>query len=94
MAIMIWRRSCDVDAVTKIGYSSHPVFEWSVMMEQPESKNRAVMNRFFFEGVEELTAVLHHPTAFDFLVCHNAIQLINFSVQLHCYDFYDHDIVN
>ena len=94
MAIMILRISCDVDAVTKIGYSSHPVFERSVMMEQPESKNRAVMNTKYFEGVEKLTAVLHHPTAFDFLVCHNAIQLINFSVQLHCDDVCDHDIVN
>jgi hypothetical protein len=66
MAIMILRISCNVDAVTKIGYSSHPVLERSVMMEQPVSKNRAVMNRKYFEGVEELTAVLHHPTAFDF----------------------------
>ena len=66
------RISCDVDAVTKIGYSSHPVFERSMMMEQPESKNYVVMNRKYFEGVVEFTAVLHHPTAFIFLVCHDA----------------------
>ena len=52
------------------------------------------MNRKYFEGVAEFTAVLHHPTVFDFLVCHDAIQLINSSVQLHCDDVCDHDIVN
>ena len=94
MAIMVLRISCDVDAMTKIEYSSHPVFERSMMMEQPESKNYVVMNRKYFEGVVEFTAVLHHPTSFVFLVCHDAIQLINISVQLHCNDVCDHDIVN
>ena len=76
MAMMMLRISCYVDAVTKIGYSSHPVFKRSVMMDQPESKNCAVMNRKYFEGVEEITAVMHHPTVFDFLVCHD-VQLIS-----------------
>jgi hypothetical protein len=46
------------------------------------------------ENISKELKNLQHPTEFDLLVCHDAIQQINSSVQLHRNDFCDHNIVN